>query len=290
MTMTLRKLSILLALSGVLAPAALPSQASAQDVEVTGPLAGQPPVRNLRLYRKNRLALTPLVGLTLQEPYRRTILFGARADYHFTDWLGVGLWGGYGGVGIQTALTDEIVRQGVTTGRNQLSLPSRAGFANQLGSMNGAVTAQLTLVPFRGKVALFQRLFLDTDLYVFGGAGLAFVEERADFEASQCTGLSTSAARSACFIDSQNARASRVAFTPTFGVGLNAYFTDYMGLSVEWRALPFAWNRSGTDEAGDSAGNFPDGRIDSDDRFFYLNHMFTFGLIFFVPGDVEVSE
>lgn len=288
-TMKHRTLFVLLMAASMLGVVELPSSASAQDVEVTGPLAGQPPVRHLRLYRRHRLGLSPFVGFTLQQPYRRTLFFGAHADYHITDWLGVGVWGAYGGVGVDTALTDAIVAEGITTGTNQLSLPSRAGFRNQLGSIPGAVSAQLTLVPLRGKVALFQRLFLDTDLYLFGGAGMVFVQERRNVSAADCANANT-AAQNACFIASQSVQSSRSVFAPTFGVGFNAYFNSWMGLSVEWRALPFSWNRTGTDESGDSAGNFADGRVDANDRFFYLNHMFTFGFTFFLPGDVDVSE
>lgn len=266
------------------------SEASAQDVQVSGPLAGQPPVRNLRMYRRHRLSISPFAGFTLQEPYRRSLFLGAHADYHVTDWLGFGIWGAYAGVGFDTALTDAIVNQGVTTGRNRLSLPTRAGFRQQLGVITGAVAAQVTLVPLRGKVALFQRVFLDTDLYIFGGAGMVFVDERANASDSGCTSPSGGQTTDACYLASQSARASRQIFAPTFGVGFNAYFTEWMGLSVEWRALPFSWNRSGTDESGDPAGNYPDGVINANDRFFQLNHMFTFGLTFYLPGHVHTSE
>lgn len=263
--------------------------ASAQDVEVSGPLAGQPPVRHLREYRRNRVSITPFAAFTLQEPYRRSLFLGAHVNYHVTDWLGFGVWGAYAGLGFDTSLTDAIVAEGVVTGRNRLSLPSRAGFRDQLGTIPGAVAAQVTLVPLRGKVALFQRAFLDTDLYLFGGAGLVWVDERANASDAACANPATGTT-SDCYLASQTARSTRMIVAPTFGVGLNAYFTEWLGLSVEWRALPFKWNRSGTDESGDSAGDFPDGQIDSSDRFFQLNHMFSFGLTFYLPGRAHVSE
>ncbi len=288
-TMKHRTLFVLLMAASMLGVVELPSSARAQDVEVTGPLAGQPPVRNLRLYRRHRFAISPFAGFTLQQPYSRTLMLGGHADYHITDWLGLGIWGAYGGIGLDTSLTDAIVAEGVVTGRNRLSLPTRRGFPNQLGSIPGAVAAQLTLVPLRGKVALFQRLFLDTDLYIFGGAGLVFVEERANISDADCANPASGTVNQ-CYEASQSARSNRMVVAPTFGVGFNAYMTEYMGISVEWRALPFSWNRSGTDESGDQAGNFPDGSIDADDRFFYLNHMFTFGFTFFLPGSVDISD
>lgn len=263
--------------------------ASAQDVELSGPLAGQPPVRHLRNYRRGRVAMTPFFAFTLQEPYRRSLLLGAHVDYHITDWLGVGVWGAYAGLGVDTSLTDAIVADGVVTGRNRLSLPSRSGFRQQIGTIPGAVAAQVTLVPLRGKVALFQRAFLDTDLYLFGGAGLVWVEERANASDAACANP-TSGTTNDCYLASQVARSTRTLIAPTFGIGFNAYFTEWLGLSIEWRALPFKWNRSGTDESGDSAGDFPDGEIDSQDRFFQLNHMFSFGLTFYLPGNARISE
>jgi hypothetical protein len=54
-------------------------------------------------------------------------------------------------------------------------------------------------------------------------------------------------------------------------------------MTLEWRALPFAWNTSGTDESGDPAGDFPDDVIDEKDRLAHFNHMFTVGLAFYLP-------
>lgn len=262
---------------------------SAQDVEVSGPLAGQPPVRHLRQLRRGRLAISPFAAFTLQEPYRRTLFLGGHVDYFFTDWLGLGVWGAYGGLGFDTSLTEAIEADGVVTGRNRLSLPSRNRFSNQLGTIPGAVAAQVTLVPLRGKVALFQRGFLDTDLYLFGGAGAVWVEERANISDAECANPA-SGTTSDCYLASQLARQTRTIIAPTFGVGLNAYFNEWIGLSVEWRALPFKWNRSGTDESGDTAGDFPDGRVNGQDRFFQLNHMFSFGLTFYLPGHARISD
>jgi len=44
-----------------------------------------------------------------------------------------------------------------------------APFKNQLGTINSVISPQITLVPFRGKLAIFQKIFVDTDAYIFGG-------------------------------------------------------------------------------------------------------------------------
>ena len=76
----------------------------------------------------------------------------------------------------------------------------------------------------------------------------------------------------------------------TFGAGINMYFNDFIGLSFEWRGMPFKWNTSGTDEAGNGSGTFPDGNIDADDRISHFNQMFTIGLVVYLPTEAGSSE
>ena len=88
-----------------------------------------------------------------------------------------------------------------------------------------------------------------------------------------------------------------MAIAPTFGVGLSMYFTDYLALTLEYRAFPFKWNTSGTDEGGqnkdrqpDNSGEFPDGQINEADRIFHFNQMFKLGLAFYLPFQGQVTE
>src|SRR5258706_4111497 len=81
----------------------------AQELYLTGPLAGAPAVRKLRLYRQTRFEIAPAVSFTLLDEYQRTILLGARLQFNFTDWLAIGGWGALGSViRLPTALTDNI--------------------------------------------------------------------------------------------------------------------------------------------------------------------------------------
>ena len=91
--------------AGLAAGAALlahTERADAQEILLTGPLAGAPAVRKLRLYREGRFEAAPAVSFSLLDEYQRTILFGARLNYNFTDWLAVGLWGAHGTIKITT--------------------------------------------------------------------------------------------------------------------------------------------------------------------------------------------
>jgi outer membrane beta-barrel protein len=288
---TTRNILLSAALLGGLLGADLitPSQASAQEVQITGPLAGQPAVRRMRLYREMRILLEPNFTFTLQDEYSRTLFAGLHAGFYFTDWLGIGVWGAYGFVSLDTNLSDEITGKGVPNNTSRLSFPSRDGFTDQVGRMNWAAAAQLEFIPLRGKLAIFEKLFVDTDFYIFAGVGVVGIEERDGAAAAPCLSQ-PEPGRTDCLIGSQGARASRVAIAPTFGAGLNLYFNGIVGLNLSWRGLPFSWNTSGFDNSGDPRGDFPDGEIDEDDRFFRLNHMFTVGITIYLPTEPTITD
>lgn len=254
----------------------------AQSEDVRGPLAGQPAVRNLRIYREFRLNVVPTIGYSLQDEFSRAVFFGGQANFHFTDWLGLGVWGG-GAAAVDTDLTSQITRNGQTTDSNQVSLPEPRNFSQQVGRIRWAASVHLLFAPLRGKLSFFQSLFVDTDLYILAGVGFFGVEERASCERGQCTAAT------------QTTRSSRVAVTPMAGIGLSLYFNSWLGLALEWRAFPFSWNPSGTDESGlnrlgQPGSGFPDGQINGDDSRTTFNHMMTLGVIFNLPPDQRVSN
>lgn len=270
------------------------SIASAQDVQITGPLAGQPPCRGCRIYRETRFQLEPVLAFTLQDEFSRAIMVGAQLNFHITDWFGIGGWGVYAPIHIDTGLTDQVTSRALTTDRNRLSLPDAGTFPEQIGQISWIAALQATFIPLRGKLALFQKAFIDTDFYIFAGVAFVGVEERADITPQ--TQVRSTACDIQMFNDaecrsSQTLRASRVAIAPTFGAGLMFYMNDFMGLSFEWRGVPFSWNSSGTDQQGEGAGgDFPDDTIDSEDQIFHFNHMVAIGLAFYFPTVAETGE
>jgi outer membrane beta-barrel protein len=297
---TMRNLLVAMALMlGVgVASLASPSEASAQEVQITGPLAGQPAVRHMRIYRAGRFNVMPTISYTLQDEFARALFVGLEANYHFLDWLGVGIWGAYNPADIDTDLTTQISRTGQTTDRNRLSLPQAGNFSHQIGHIRWAVSAHLIFVPLRGKLSLFQAVFVDTDLYIFAGIAVWGIEERAatDVNTSLCgaADMTTGQSTSTC-VDSQLARASRVAPAPIFGVGLSMYANSWFGISLEWRASVFSWNPSGTDESGfnqhgQPGSGFPDRVIDGSDSRTTFTHMVQLGFTFTLPPEQTVTE
>jgi len=286
-----RILPVLAVLLGVVATS---GQAEAQEIQLTGPLAGAPAVRQLRLRRKGRIELAPSISFTLLDEYQRTILVGGRLNYNITDWLAIGVWGAYGAVHTTTGLTDRI--QDVTKTRrsdgpggenndfangkvsiNNLLTRSSIGknFKDQLGSIDWVVSPQITVIPFRGKLAIFQKIFVDTDAYLFAGAAIVGLKERKDCSSN-------------CF---DFDRVSRSQVAPTFGIGLSFYMGNFINLGLEWRALPFAWNTGGFDTHGGAPdGRFPDNKINKEDREFKFNQLLSVNLGFSFPGSVKSSE
>jgi hypothetical protein len=274
---------------------ALP-RASAQEIQVEGPLAGAPAVIGLRVYREMRLQIQLHGTMTLQDGFSRAVLFGGQLMFHPTDWLGIGVWGGFAPIHIDTTLTDEIGGvpgeqdpKGQTNEVNVLSLPVPANFSQQIGTIQWIAAPQVAFIPLRGKLGIFEKLFIDTDFYIMGGVGVVGVEERANVEAGTCGGAELTQQIAACS-QTQGARASRVAIAPTFGAGLSLYMGDWASMTFEWRALPFAWNTSGTDEAGNPRGDFPDEVIDEKDQLAHFNHMITLGFAFYLPTSPGLSH
>ncbi len=284
--MKTRKLSVFtwVAALGLVASAWIP-KVQAQDVEITGPLAGAPAVMNMRLYRQYRFQIKAHAAMTLQDEFTRHVMFGGQLAFHLTDWLGIGVWGAFAPIHLDTHLTEEIQEKGQRNDRNVMSLPERENFPDQIGKISYAIAPQVMFIPLRGKLGLLERLFVDTDFFVFAGAAFVGVEERDDVPSSVCNAVG----EQAC-LNSQTARVTRFAIAPTFGAGLSLYLAEFLALTIEWRGLPFAWNTSGTDEAGDDRGPFPDGEIDSEDRLFHFNHMVNLGLAFYLPVAPDLTH
>lgn len=273
-----------------LALLAATERAEAQEILLTGPLAGAPAVRKLRLYREARFEFAPAVSFSLLDQYQRTIFLGARLNYNFTDWLAIGAWGAYGGaIQLPTHLTEQV--QEVNKERKATEPPTSLSnrltavnmgpdFKDQLGGIDWVVAPQITAVPFRGKLALFQSIYLDTDLYFFGGPAIVGVTERAN-----CG----SPGETAC--PQSFEMTSRVAVAPTFGLGFSFYVNKWSAIGFEWRGLPLSYNTGGFDTAGGGKDEkFPDNRITDADQRFQFGQLLTVSYNIYLPTQYRISE
>jgi hypothetical protein len=139
---------------------------------------------------------------------------------------------------------------------------------------------QLTFTPFRGKIAFFQSLFVDTDLHFFAGPAFVGISERKD-----CSSVVN------CADPSSFKTASRSTITGAFGLGLSFFTHKWGALVVDWRAVPFSRNVGGFDTAGAGPNKaFPDNKISSEDRQFRFNQFVSVGYSVFLPFEHRTSE
>jgi hypothetical protein len=223
---------------------------------------------------------------------------GAGLTYHISDWLGIGVWGGFG-LHYNTGLSDELQAKAIDA-RNckgkpftpacqltAVNLTRGSISSDQLGKMQWVVAPQVQFIPFRGKLALFSSLFVDTDVNIFAGPAFIGLQERAD------CGHDPDGKKLPldCSAQASFTLASRVAIAPTFGLGLNFYPSKFIGFGFEARALPFAWNTSGFDNHGGGANkDFPDLNVNSADREFHFNSMLTVHASFQFPTAIKTTE
>jgi len=280
-----------LAVSAALSAA---GSAGAQELQLTGPLKGAPAVRHLRLYRQGRFEIAPSASFSLLDEYRRTILAGARLNYNITDWLAIGVWGAAGVASLNTDLSDKIDATSprdilTATNVNHSGNPDGqakgvppASFNDQTAKISYVVSPQLTFTPFRGKLAIFNKIFVDTDLYLAAGVAFVGIQQRAD-----CGG----AGQIPCNNPASFTLASSTKIAPTFGLGLTFYPSNFVSFGVEYRALPYSWNRSGFDSRGSGPnGNFPDEQVNSSDETFKFNQYITVDVGFSFPTTPKISE
>ena len=288
-----------LALAAFLFGLGAPTEADAQEIQITGPLAGAPAVRKLRKHRDGKLEFAPGVAFTLLDEYQRTMLPGGRLTYHVNDWLGFGVWGGFG-MSTPTSFSAELQQKAVD-GRNcadpanQSSKACRLTAGNitrgnlaqdQLGQIQWVAAPQVTVVPFRGKINLFGSFVADTDVAAFAGPALVGLAERAS-----CGKDENGAKLIACELPKSFKLESRTAFAPTFGVSANLYPTSFVGLSAEWRAVPMMRNTSGFDTAGGGpGGDFPDTAVNANDRSLQFTNMMSINLIVQLPPGERLSD
>jgi outer membrane beta-barrel protein len=293
-----RFLTVLAVLLGLCATSGF---AQAQEIQLTGPLAGAPAVRQLRLRRQGRFEIAPQISFTLLDEYQRSYLLGAQLNYNITDWLAIGIWAAPGALYSTTGLTDHIqevtqMRRGNPAGNpyvepnvppanistnNRLTAASIGPqFKNQLGTIKYVYAPEITLVPFRGKLAIFQKIFVDADAYVFVGPAFVGIQERKD-----CGDTGQNVCQN------EFGTSTRTQITGTFGLGLKFYMNQFLSLGLEWRALPFPWNTGGFDTHGGGPDEkFPDTRINSKDREFKFNQLLSVNIGLQIPFKVKSSE
>ena len=283
---------------------------SAQEILLEGPLAGAPAVRKLVQYRELRFSAGPQFAYTVLNDYMHNFMLGARLEFNIFEWLGVGLVGYYT-FNVPTKLTNHISDStdigGTETTPSESNYPSYTGaenFEEQVARLKGLYVLQASIIPLRGKLAMFEKLFLAIDGYLFLGGGIVQFEERQHCEGSGCGEWDNPS-------DWAPTRNTEITGTFTFGIGFMTYFNEFFAVNFEFRMAPFKWNAGGTDEAGQpgaqweltedddelaweptagsGSGDYPDGNINKDDRTWNLNPSIALGFIFHYPLEPSIA-
>lgn len=193
--MNSRKIILFLAVS--LGAGLYSSEAQARK---KGPLEGEPIVRNKLQLRRLRFQLTPFVGMSLSQPYVHKGYVGAKATFHFADWIGARGTFGWGVLGLESQLLRAIndgglpagVEPGESIGANQTCgdinpdrstncrplveeqnpAPLRHDFRAGLVQAQWQASVDAVFTPFAGKLGLFSAIFTEYDIYIFGGLGI----------------------------------------------------------------------------------------------------------------------
>lgn len=128
------------------------------------PLESVPAVRNKVLMHDGRHALTPMFGMTVNDPYEQNLLFGLSWRWFLQSWLGIGadLMGGFS---VETDLAQQIDRDLTSSGDASLSTTS----------LRLLLDATAEVIPIEGKFMLFNDLLVRLDVHLQLGIGMALV-------------------------------------------------------------------------------------------------------------------
>lgn len=302
--------------------------ASDASAKKKGPLEGEPIVRKKMELRKFRFQLTPYVGMSLSQPFVHMGYVGAKATFHFADWIGVRGTFGYGIVPLESKLLKAINNGGLPEGRapgspdpdlvgENTNCLGNAPCRNASQEFNpapllhdfraGLVRAQwqasvdAVFTPFAGKLGLFSAIFTEYDIYVFGGLGLVNYTKHYDDQSTvQLNGLSddvgaTNFCKDANLGEMQSTECLLHPVAADTGVKVGGSFGGGLNLfaGVPWVAINFEIQDivTGVNLAGlnTTVDDVPP-RVNGSDRDVFHNVTFQLGARFYFPFKAKRSE
>lgn len=117
-------------------------------------------IRERLLLRGGRFEITPTMGFTLNDAFRRNALVGVHVGYHFSDSVAVGLTGFYG-LAFDSDLSDQIASNQGERGRDK----------GEFSDLKTVVSLDLIYTPLTGKFAAFGRSVFNYDIHAIVGLG-----------------------------------------------------------------------------------------------------------------------
>ncbi|MBM4388223.1 MAG: outer membrane beta-barrel domain-containing protein [Deltaproteobacteria bacterium] len=163
-------------------------------------ISGAPPVRERNYLKKGRHELTPAIGLTISDPYVRSLVTQISYSYHFFHWLGVTADIAYLS-SFNTALKEGIESELSKPGESFIMSTSSPQFIFDLG---------ITVSPIIGKFMFLGQYLVYWDIHINAGGGLAMVNGKEKIKDSG-------------------------SFAPYFGVGARFFVNKHLSVNLDFK-------------------------------------------------------
>lgn len=321
---TSRKILTSLAVLTAVGAFAVPDEAHARK---KGVLEGEPIVRKKLQLRKFRFQLTPVVAMSLSQPFVHMGYVGAKAGIHFTDWIGIRAGFMYGVIQLESKLLKAINRGGLPVGvqpgdpdtsaagappcpeggapcrpviESDNPAPLRHDFRAGLTRASWQSSFDVVFTPFAGKLGLFSAIFTEYDIYVFGGLGLMNWQKHYDDEStSDQLGLQDSNPGGAgyCEIPGSGEQNDECLLHPVkadTGVKVGGSFGAGLNLFLtDWVAINLEVQdivtRNNIAGLNTTVSDIPP-RVDKNDKDIFHNVTFQLGATFYFPPKAKRTK
>jgi len=266
------RFAIFLAGAAAVLVTALPQVAHAQR---RSPLADAPAIRKRLELRETRFEIGVGWTSTLGQDYFHSQLVGGRLAFHITDWLAIGVLGGFGVTQLETAYHERLTGS-LVPNPNVPREPSATEAENSMEQVKWMAAAQLEFTPFTGKYSLFGKIFAHYDFYAAIGAGAIGVAPTGSVPDCTDATMNGNVPIRSCGLSGPRPG-------PTAALGLHTFFNQFVALNVELRDLVAQVNPSGRDVNGDQGASKADATWQS-------TFMVTGNLMFFFPTVAAISQ
>jgi outer membrane beta-barrel protein len=272
-----------------------------------GPLEGEPVVRQKLDLRKYRLEVTPLVAMSLSQPFVHMGYAGGRLAFHFTDWIGIRAGFAYGVIPVESKLLKDINSENGLPGdetnprpsdQNDNPAPLIREFRAGLTRAQWQSSADVVFTPFAGKMGLFSAIFTEYDIYVFGGLGLmGWQKHYSDRSTSERLNLNTDVGSANYCAGASGAQNDECLLHPvkadkgikvggSFGAGLNLFITDWVAINLEVQDIVTRNNIAGLNT---TVSDIPP-RVDKNDKDIFHNVTLQLGATFYFPPKAKRTK
>jgi outer membrane beta-barrel protein len=194
------KRSLAIAVVGVTAFLCMTQTAAAQR---RASLDEGPIVRRKLLFRSSRFEVSPRVGFTLGDSYKRNLLAGMDLNYYLTNEFGLGATGYFGAVQFDTDLLEQV----------NATVDPELTRDISYSSVQLLFDVHLVYAPIYGKFSLFDTI-VNYDIHLLGGFGGGILQAEGGAPEDKLSGFKPA---------------------PMFGGGVRAFITDGVAVVLDVR-------------------------------------------------------